>query len=254
MSKQSEMIRELQDRLNATEAICKDLLTHLHNSPVQAQIKFDDYRIKYTQEAIEQREAEAKAKKLKENYNTVKSEFNDKVMADYWNLVFLTDKQREQRLNDIWSTITSNVELPKDAKRPQHAIPELTEERLFDRRSELQESINRANPTQNKHIIEHCSKSKVEFTERMERERDRLIGELRIKNGVSESERQRLIKETVQEHNYRIKKHVNDMDRQINSAQASLSHLEKHKTELGRVNKELGQCHRQCKTDPLTTI
>jgi len=76
MSKQSDIIRELQerqkelqerqkelqDRVNAAEAICQDLLSHLYNSEAQGRIKFDDYRIKYTQEAIERREAEARAK------------------------------------------------------------------------------------------------------------------------------------------------------------------------------------------------
>lgn len=32
MSKQADIIRELQDRLNAAEAICQDLLSHLYNS------------------------------------------------------------------------------------------------------------------------------------------------------------------------------------------------------------------------------
>jgi RNAse (barnase) inhibitor barstar len=241
MKSQAEIIRELEDRISATEAICKDLLANVYNSEAQAQIKFDDYRIKYKKEAIEQREAEAKAKQLKENYITVKSEFTDRAKADYWTLVFLSDKQREKELDALWSSITTGVELPEDAKRPQHVIPELTEEQLFIRRVELQDSIDRANPTQNEHTIEHCSKSKIEFTNSSERERDRLIGELRARTDVSEPERQRLINEATQASKYRIQNHVNNMDRQINSAQASLSRLEKHKAELGRVKQALAK-------------
>ncbi len=130
MSKQADIIRELQerqkelqDRLNAAEAICKDLLSHLYNSEAQGRIKFDDYRIKYTQEAIERREAEAKTKQLRDNLNTAKADFRDMAEANFWTLVFLNEKQRQEKLDDIWSTITSGLVLPEDAKRPQRVVP-----------------------------------------------------------------------------------------------------------------------------------
>jgi len=66
MTKQTETIRELKDRVNALEAMTRDLLAVALNSEAQAKIKFDDYSIKYTQEAVEKREAEAKAKRLAE--------------------------------------------------------------------------------------------------------------------------------------------------------------------------------------------
>ena len=96
MSKQNETIRELKDRLCAVEAICKDLLARDYNSAAQGQIKFDDYRIKYTQAAVEQREAEAKAKQLSVNLHTVKTDFRDIAKSKYWSLVFMTEKKREQ--------------------------------------------------------------------------------------------------------------------------------------------------------------
>ena len=52
MSKQSETIQQLTDRINALEAICFDLLTLQHNNASQAQVKFDDYRIKYKKPLI----------------------------------------------------------------------------------------------------------------------------------------------------------------------------------------------------------
>ena len=180
MRKQSDIIRELQerqkelqDRLNAAEAICQDLLSHLYNSEAQGRIKFDDYRINYTQEAIERREAEARAKQLRDNFNTAKADFRDMAEANFWTLVFLNEKQRQEKLDGVWSTITSGLVLPEDAKRPQHIVPELTVDQLINRRAELLDSINRANATQYNDTIEHCKQSKADFGLNMKRERDK---------------------------------------------------------------------------------
>lgn len=241
MSKQSDIIRGLQDRLNATEAICKDLLSRLYNSEAQGQIKFDDYRIKYTQDAIERREAEAKAKQLRDNYNTSKADFRDMAEANFWTLVFLNNEERQEKIDDIWSTITSGLALPEDAKRPQHIVPELTVDQLINRRSELLDSITRTNATQCKDTIEHCNQSKVDFTKRMERERDKQIAEINRKDGLKESERQQQISETRAYFDREIKKHLLEMNRQISSAEVSLKRLEEHKAELAKVQQALAK-------------
>ncbi|WP_420933184.1 hypothetical protein ACOJR9_11910 [Alteromonas sp. A081] len=248
MSKQADIIRELeerqkelQDRVNAAEAICQDLLSHLYNSEVQGRIKFDDYRIKYTQEAIERREAEAKAKQLRDNFNTAKTDFRDMAEANFWTLVFLNDEKRQEKLDDIWSTITSGLALPEDAKRPQHIVPELTVDQLINRRAELLDSINRANATQYNDTIEHCNQSKIDFTMSMERERDKQIAELNRKDGLRESERQHQISETQAYFDREIKKHLLEMNRQIRSAEVSLKRLETHKLELVKVEQALAQ-------------
>lgn len=241
MSKQADLIRELQDRLNATEAICKDLLSHVYSSEAKGQIKFDDYRIKHTQEAIERREAEAKAKQLRDNYITAKADFRDLAEANFWTLVFLNEKERQEKLDDIWSTITDGLVLSEDAKRPQHIIPELTIDQLINRRAELLDSINRINATQCKSTIEHCKQSKIDFTVSMERERDKQIAELSRKDGLRESERQHQISETQAYFDREIKKHLLEMNRQISSAEVSLKRLEAHKLELVKVEQALAQ-------------
>ncbi len=241
MSKQADIIRELQDRLNATEAICKDLLSHVYSSEAKGQIKFDDYRIKYTQEAIERREAEAKAKQLRDNYITAKADFRDLAEANFWTLVFLNEKERQEKLDDIWSTITDGLVLSEDTKRPQHIIPEVTIDQLINRRAELLDSINRINATQCKSTIEHCKQSKIDFTVSMERERDKQIAELSRKDGLRESERQHQISETQAYFDREIKKHLLEMNRQISSAEVSLKRLEAHKLELVKVEQALAQ-------------
>ncbi|WP_334013504.1 hypothetical protein [Alteromonas sp. S167] len=248
MTKQTETIKELQhrltelqDRINATEAICKDLLSHSYNSEAQGRIKFDDYRIKYTQEAIERREAEARAKQLRENCNTAKADFKDIAEANYWTLVFLNEKQRQEKLDDIWSTITSDIALPEDAQRPQHIVPELTVDQLISRRSELLDSITRTNTTQCKDTIEHCNKSMIDFTKRMKHERDKQIAELNRKDGLSETERQQQVSETQAHFGREIKKHLLEMKRQISSAEVSLKRLDDHKAELAKVEKALAK-------------
>jgi hypothetical protein len=248
MSKQADIIRELQerqkelqDRLNATEAICQDLLSHLYNSEAQGRIKFDDYRIKYTQEAIERREAEAKAKQLRDNFNTAKADFRDMAEANFWTLVFLNEKQRQEKLDDIWSTITSELVLPEDAKRPQHIVPELTVDQLINRRAELLDSINRANATQYNDTIEHCKQSKADFGLNMKRERDKQIAEINRKDGLNESERQRQVSEVEAYFEREIVRHSLEMKRQISSAEVSLKRLDDHKAELAKVEQALAK-------------
>ncbi|WP_338852684.1 hypothetical protein WE348_19025 [Alteromonas macleodii] len=241
MRKQSDIIRELQDRLNAAEAICQDLLSHLYDSEAQGRIKFDDYRIKYTQEAIERREAEAKAKQLRDNFNTAKADFRDIAEANFWTLVFLNDKERQEKLDDIWSTITDSLVLPEDAKRPQHIVPELTVDQLINRRAELLDSINRTNATQYNDTIEHCNQSKTDFAKNMKRERDKQIAEINRKDGLSESERQRQVSETQAYFDREIKKHLLEMNRQISSAEVSLKRLDDHKAELAKVQQTLAK-------------
>ncbi len=241
MRKQSDIIKELQDRLNASEAICKDLLSHLYNSEAQGRIKFDDYRIKYTQEAIERREAEAKTKQLRDNLNTAKADFRDMAEANFWTLVFLNDKERQEKLDDIWSTITDSLVLPEDAKRPQHIVPELTVDQLISRRAELLDSINRTNATQYYDTIEHCNQSKADFGLNMKRERDKQVAEINRKDGLSESERQRQVSETQAYFDREIKKHLLEMNRKISSAEVGLKRLEDYKAELAKVETALAK-------------
>ena len=241
MSKQADIIRELRDRLNATEAICQDLLSHLYNSEAQGRIKFDDYRIKYTQEAIERREAEAKAKQHRDNFSTAKADFRDMAEANFWTLVFLNDKERQEKLDDIWSTITSGLVLPENAERPQHIVPELTVDQLINRRAELLNSINKANATQYNDTIEHCNQSKADFALSMERERDKQIIEISRKDGLNESERQRQVSETQAYFKREIQKHLLEMNRQISSAEVGLKRLDDHKAELGMVQQALAK-------------
>lgn len=241
MRKQSDIIRELQDRLNAAEAICQDLLSHLYNSEAQGRIKFDDYRIKYTQEAIERREAEAKTKQLRDNFNTAKADFRDMAEANFWTLVFLNVKERQEKLDDIWSTITDGLVLPEDAKRPQHIVPELTVDQLINRRAELLDSINRTNATQYNDTIEHCKQSKADFGLNMKRERDKQIAEINRKDGLNEPERQRQVSEVEAYFEREIERHSREMKRQISSAEVSLKRLDDHKAELAKVEKALAK-------------
>ena len=248
MSKQADIIKDLQerqkeqqDRLNAAEAICQDLLSHLYNSEAQGRIKFDDYRIKYTQEAIERREAEAKAKQLRDNFNTAKADFKDMAEANFWTLVFLNVKERQEELDDIWSTITDGLVLPEDAKRPQHIVPELTVDQLINRRAELLDSINRTNATQYNDTIEHCNQSKIDFAKNMKRERDKQIAEINRKDGLKESERQQQVSETQAYFDREIKKHLLEMNRQISSAEVGLKRLEDYKAELAKVQQALAK-------------
>ena len=213
----------------------------MYNNEAQGRIKFDDYRIKYTQDAIKSREAEAKAKQLRENYNTSKADFKDIAEANFWSFVFLNDKERQEKLDDIWSTITSGLALPEDVKRPQYTVPELTVDQLINRRSELLNSINKAKATQCKDAMEHCNKSKIDFTKRMERERDKQIAETNRKDGLKVPERQQQISETRAYFDREIKKHLLEMNRQISSAEVSLKRLEDQKAELAKVQQALAK-------------
>lgn len=239
MTKQTETIRDLKDRVNALEAMTLDFLAVALNSEAQAKIKFDDYQIKYTQEAVEKREAEAKAKRLAENFNTAKAEFRDLANSCYWSLVFMTAKEREQKLDDIWQTTITDLELPENAKRPVFVVSEPDEDKLMVRRTELMKAINRTNEGQLKNTISHCEQSQLDFVYLNEKERDKQVAELRKKDKLTEAERQHQIKNTEDFFNIRIKQHVQEMQRQINAAKVQLTKLAQDKAELAKVKKAL---------------
>jgi len=159
MSKQSETIQQLTDRINALEAICFDFLTLQYSTPARAQVKFDDYRIKYTQEAIDKREAEAREKMLQDNLRAATAEFKERAEAQYWSLVFMDSKDQEKALSDIWSTAIDGLELPKNAKQPTYTVSAPTEDQLMSRKSELESIIGSINETYCHDIIKHCEKS-----------------------------------------------------------------------------------------------
>lgn len=241
MTKQTETIRQLTDRVNALEAICQDLLTAHFNSPAQARVKFDDYRIKFTQEAVEKREAEAKAKQLRENLAAAKSEFRDRANADYWSLVFMNQKQREKALDDIWQSTITDIELPEGATRPAYEVTEPSEDKLLHRRSELIESIDRASVVQCHDTIKHCEKSQADFTKDMEQTRDRLIAALRRKDKITEAERAHQISETQADYDTRIRQHLQTQKRQIDSAKVQLARRERDEAELKQVEALLAE-------------
>ena len=93
-----QLISKLIDRTNALEAICIDLLTKTGYSAAQSRIVFDNYQIKYTQEAVDKREAETKAKELKNNYSTAVAEFKEVAKSNYWTQVFIPLCQDSCRL------------------------------------------------------------------------------------------------------------------------------------------------------------
>ena len=241
MSKKNVFIQELTDRVCATEAICKDLLARVLGSDAQAQIKFDDYRIKYTQEAVERREAEAKAKLLKINLNTAKADFRDIAGSKYWSLVFVSKEEQEQILDEIWLSITQAIVLPEGTERPHFDIAEPTVEQLINRRTELTSSIDRVNDFQLKHSIEHCSQSIEDFKKQMTDECKRQVIEIQMKKGRATPEAIQEVKETETEFDNRISQHTASMNRQIDSAKAGLARLEADKAELKEVEKALGK-------------
>ena len=242
---QTETIRQLTDRVSALEAICQDLLTAHFNSAAQARVKFDDYRIKYTQEAVEKREAEAKAKQLAENFNTAKSDFRDIANSQYWSLVFMSQKQREKALDDIWQSTITDLELPEDAKRPVYVVTEPSEDALLKRRAELTESIDRVNVTYLNDHIEHCEQSQTDFTKGMEQKRDNDIAALKRKDKLNEAEREHQIKETLGYYDTRIRQHLQEQQRQIQSAKTQLAKRERDEAELKQVKALLAELIQQ---------
>lgn len=241
MNNQVHTTRELQDRVNALEAICKDLLTITLNNPAQAQIKFDDYRIKNTQAAIEQREAEAKAKQLRENYAAATLEFRDRASTAYWSLVFMTEKQREQTLKEFWNAAISGLALPEDAQRPVYPINAPTEEELMERRAALNLAISRVNTNYENDKIKGCEQSIQDFTKANEAEQAKHAAEIKRKDKLTEAERDHQLRENEQYYFRLIKKHIQQMNRQITSAKTTLKCLEDNKAELGKVNKALAK-------------
>ena len=150
------IVKQQQDEISGLKAIAKALLTTTMGSPLQAQVKFDTLMIENTAEAVANREAEQKTRELKDNAATITKEYRDRKASQYWLLVFMSEEERTEHLDNLWSELAESIELPKSCVRPSDAFNMPDENQLIDRKAELESAINRANPTQAKHDIEHC--------------------------------------------------------------------------------------------------
>lgn len=223
---------QLKDRVNALEALCVDLLALQYGSHAQARVKFDDYQIKFTQEAVEKREAEAREKRLRENLMAANAEFKDTANAQYWSLVFKTPKAQEQTLKKLWEQATEGLELPLDAKRPAYSVITPTEEKLMQRKQELESVINRINPTYLNDTITHCENSLINATKALERESQRLIAQINKDDKLTSSEREQKAKDTQTLYESKIRQVHAENNRQIQSAKVELNRLQQAKEEL----------------------
>lgn len=239
MTNSKDINSQLQDRVNALEAICLDLLTIQFNNPHQAKVKFDDYQVRHTQEALEARQKELQAKQLRENYAAAKSEFIDVANSRYWSLVFSSKKQRNETLESIWASATESLSLPDDSTRPEFTITEPNEQLLFTRKEELEAVIARTNKSQLEQTIKHCEQSIIDFTKRNEKAMSQDLKEHRANNKISESERDRRTSETQSHYQIQINTHIQSQKRQIESAKVQLMRLNECQEELKQVRKAL---------------
>ena len=235
-----QLISKLIDRTNALEAICIDLLTKTGYSAAQSRIVFDNYQIKYTQEAVDKREAETKAKELKNNYSTAVAEFKEVAKSNYWTQVFMSKKEVSSHLDVIWSQAIEGLELPEGAKRPLYEVPEPSIDMLIERRKELMRSIESNNKALLDETIKHCEQSIIDVTKSLEKYRDSEIAKLRKDVDKSPSERSKSIKELENDVAQRIRKNLVEQRRRITSSKVSLARLESDQDQLKDVNKMLG--------------
>lgn len=149
-------VKQQQDEINGLKATAKMLLTSLMGSPAQAQIKYDSIMLENTAEAVANREAEQKARELKDNAATITKEYRDRKASQYWLLVFMSEEERTVYLDSLWSELAEGVELPKGCVRPSDTFIMPNDAQLIDRKVELEAVIDRANPTQAKYDIEFC--------------------------------------------------------------------------------------------------
>ena len=240
MSKQMETTNKLIDRVNALEAICLDLLQLTGLTPPQTRIKFDDYQIKYTQEAIDKREAEVHAKQLSENRRAAVSEFNGIAASHYWKLVFMSKKEQGKHLDAIWLDTTEGLELPNGTKRPDFAVIEPSVDKLIERRAELVSSVDSINLTMENQTIKHNEQSIIDVSQGLEKQCASEVAKLRKDDSTSQAERERLIKETEADYKVRISRHIHKCQSYIESAKVSIKRHEAMQEELEAVNTMLG--------------
>lgn len=235
-----QLISKLIDRTNALEAICIDLLTKTGYNAAQSRIIFDDYQIKYTQKAIDEREEATKAKTLKDNYNAAVAEFKGVAKSNYWTQAFMSKKELNRHLDVIWSQAIEGLELPEGAKRPLYEVTEPSIDMLIERRKELMRSIESNNKALLDETIKHCEQSIIDVTKSLEKHRDSEIAKLRKDVDKSPSERDKSIKELEDDVAQRIRKNLVEQRRRIASSKVSLARLESDQDQLKDVSKMLG--------------
>lgn len=232
---QEQLIAQLTDTVNGLKAACMHLLSAQH-SPAQATIMMDKFLIENSAEAIRKREREAEAKRNNEAMRNARTDFLDRVKADYWSMCYMNQKQREEHIKSIWDELKAAYSLPKSYAVPayNHHAPTFSE--MLRRMEELQAVIDSANLTFADEQAKHSEKSITEYRNVMEAHTSKHVSNIKKRTDIGEQEKQQLIKQAQADCQFKIKQHESTMNRQIDSAKASFARVESAKAELKKLS------------------
>ncbi len=232
---QEQLIAQLTDTVNGLKAACMHLLSAQH-SPAQATIMMDKFLIENSAEATRKREQEAEAKRNNEAMRNARTDFLDRVKADYWSMCYMNQKQREDHIKSIWDELKEAYSLPKSYAVPAYNHPVPTFSEMLRRMEELQAVIDSANLTFADEQAKHSEKSITEYRNVMEAHTSKHVSNIKKRTDIGEQEKQQLIKQAQADCQFKIKQHESTMNRQIDSAKASFARVESAKAELKKLS------------------
>ena len=232
---QEQLIAQLTDTVNGLKAACMHLLSAQH-SPAQATIMMDKFLIENSAEAIRKREREAEAKRNNEAMRNARTDFLDRVKADYWSMCYMNQKQREEHIKSIWDELKAAYSLPKSYAVPAYNPHAPTFSEMLRRLEELQAVIDSANLTFADEQAKHSEKSITEYRNVMEAHTSKHVSNIKKRTDIGEQEKQQLIKQAQADCQFKIKQHESTMNRQIDSAKASFARVESAKAELKKLS------------------
>ncbi|WP_394176565.1 hypothetical protein [Thalassotalea litorea] len=241
------MLNQLQqnktdDTIFALSAMCRDLLGVICAKQGQdADSIFNEYLKNYTEANVTKQQAEAKRKELQEILRATVSDFNDRAKSMYWSLLFMSEKDRTDRLNSMWKSMTEGVELPKGTKRPGYINKPPSEDRLLERRKELQAIIERNNKAQLEADIDFHERNIIGTTKAMEADLAKMTKSIMASKEMTKEEIQQSIKVTEARQKSIIRQRVQEHKRHIDSAKSRLNVAEDAKAELKNVNQFLSK-------------
>ncbi|MBU2877590.1 DUF3922 domain-containing protein [Aliiglaciecola lipolytica] len=230
-----DQVNKLQDTVNALNAICQHYLIERLGAYEGAK-KYGEYLDFYKQDAIAERAKQEALQELRDNLNTVMSDYRERANSMHWELVLMDEDKRKDCLKKLWNECKTDFELPKGTKQPSITIPQPTFEDLVKRKAEVQGQLDHINTTYLNDCINHSEKRIKEIVKYTEAKYDKAIGEAKRKDKITEADRESQVTSLITEKETVIKRGVSQEKRRIDSAKASLKCHERLTHQLSQVN------------------
>lgn len=226
---------QLLDTVTALDALVTDMLARSHGKESAKKI-VADYKLKFSQAAISEREQKEEAARVSRAIGLAKRDYTEKLRNDYWTIEVLSDKQRKEHIAKVWESLVAEHGLPEDTNIPAYDHQRASFEQLITRKAELEALISTANLSQAEEAKAFAENAKASYKQAMEEGLRVRLAELKRMTGMSDGDREQLIASAKQDCKLSIARHASEQDRAISTSKVTFARVDNAKRELNKLN------------------